>query len=164
MTFVGIICGCSDQSETELIIYLLEEKILFGKKEAIVSALDPRKFGIWKNAKVVYQEEADLDGFIKRRLFNKDCVIEDKNNWCCYGPSINYSDLYEYHLEAPRYVIENDWIRNKSVNELICHSGVVNGEWMLQVKYYGDNSDTFRSSIYSVSCWKWLLYKFRILG
>lgn len=161
-----IVCGCVDASETELTVYLLEKKIPDSKehKKEIISALNPRKFKIWKNAKVVYQE-ALLDYLATMGIFNKDCIIEDKNNWCCYGSKKDHLDLYEYHLKTTRFIAENDWdTSDENIEGLVCYIGVFNGEWMLQEKYHEKNStNTARSIIYSVSYWKWLLYKFNLL-
>ncbi|HQW57502.1 MAG TPA: hypothetical protein PK583_00905 [Gammaproteobacteria bacterium] len=164
-----IACGCSDTSDTELTVYLLEEKVIAGEKKVTISALKPRKFKIWKNAKVVYQEAflnhvSLLNDFTKMGIFYKDCIIEDKNNWCCYDSKKSYSNVYEYHLESTRYVVENDWARDKNLEELVCYCGVFNGKWMLQVKYHEKNDDALRSRIYSVPYWKWLLYEKKILS
>lgn len=159
---MAIVCGCSDTSETELTVYLLEEKIpdIKEHKKEIISALNPRKFKIWKNAKVVYQE-LFLDSYLTTiGTLNKDCIIEDKNNWCCYGSKKDFLNLYEYHLRTIRFIVENDWdVRDENVEQLVCYIGVINGKWILEEKYHEKNStDTSRSIIYSVPYWKWLLY------
>lgn len=163
---MAIVCGCSDTSETELTVYLLEKKIPDTKerKKDTIYAFK-RNFKIWKNAKVVYQEAPLILNLQKMGVFNKDCIIEDKNNWCCYGSIKDNLDLYEYHLKISRHIAENDWdTRDKNAEGLICYIGVSNGEWMLQEKYHEkDSANTSRSIIYSVPYWKWLLYKINIL-
>jgi hypothetical protein len=157
--------SCSSD-ENEITIYLIERKIyspLRDKKDSF-EAIKPVKFIIWENAKIVYAEAPSFDwielpGF-KNRLINKNCIVNDKNNWCCYGDWITQADLYKWHLMPRQLLIENSG-RNLEQTSA-CHYGMINGKLMTLQKYF-DNNTTDKSFLYSVPYWKWRLYKHKVL-
>ncbi len=145
VTFISI-TGCSNSSETEQTVYLLEKYTpgVKEKKRSTITALEPRKFTIWKNAKTVYQE-APFVLWKKIGVINKDCLVEDKNNWCCYGPKKDHVDLYQYNLPIPKLIADYDWItdEDEKTHGLACYYGMNNGKWMIQEKYH-DQDNSFR--------------------
>ena len=99
-----ILNGCSDSSSESITVYLLQldlpEPDYFGrphKNETFIAL--PERTVVWKNANAVYIKNPSESGTI-----NRDCIVENKNNWCCYG-SVEDSSVYK--LSTRMYISNN---------------------------------------------------------
>src|SRR5579872_4962292 len=145
--------GCSDYSEEEITVYLVRRDVPdWGKeknKKETVVAIPKKRFLIFRNMNAVYAEGIFL--FAGFGLINRDCVLENKNNWCCYDYSVNHTSIYEFHTKV--LLTNNNWSKKvRSGEDLACEYGVIEGEWITQKKYHHEDT-TAHSIIYSVPYW-----------
>ena len=114
----------------------------------------PMKFTIWKRKGIVISH--DFNSRTSTQI-NKNCIIENENNWFCYKNEIESKKVLMNDLNTGIFIEIDD-------KNLLVDYGVINGKWITQLAYATEPEKIgSKVVLYSIPYWKWILYKYKIL-